>query len=68
LLTTGTLYAVKLLSHRRWQRWVPLAIPGAYIVLTAMLVRVLDLKNEQLANDPQTRARLAQIVVQDEPS
>jgi hypothetical protein len=67
VLTTGTLYGVKLLSHRGWRRFIPLAIPAAYIVLTAMLVRVLDLKNEQLARSPETRERLAHIRTPPDP-
>lgn len=61
LMTTGTLYVFKLLSHHRVRRWLPFAIPAAYIVLTAALIHVLDLKNEQLAGSPDARERRAQI-------
>jgi hypothetical protein len=61
VLTTGTLYAFKLLSHRRGRRWTPFAIPAAYVVLTMVLVRALDLKNEQLARSPDIAERRAQI-------
>lgn len=61
LMTTGTLYVFKLLSHHRWRRWLPFAIPAAYVVLTAALIHTLDLKNEELADSPATRARQAQI-------
>jgi hypothetical protein len=61
LLTTGTLYGFKLLSHRRLRRFVPFVVPVAYVVLTALLVHTLDTKNEHLARAPETRSRLAQI-------
>jgi hypothetical protein len=67
LLTTGTLYGFKLLSHRRGRRFVPFVVPIAYVVLTAVLVRTLDTKNEQLARASETRARLAQIAAQAGP-
>jgi hypothetical protein len=46
LLTTGTLYAFKLLEHQRRRRWVAFAIPAGYVVLTVSLVLALDRKNE----------------------
>jgi hypothetical protein len=67
VLTTGTLYAVKLLSHRRWRRLVPLAIPASYVLLTAALVHALNVKNEQVARAPATRERLGQIAALDPP-
>jgi hypothetical protein len=68
VLTTGTLYGFKLLSHRRWRRFVPFVIPISYILLTAALVRALDTKNEQVAMAPATRERLAQIAALAPPS
>jgi hypothetical protein len=61
VLTTGTLYAVRLLSHHRWRRLVPVAIPVLYVILSAALVTQLDRKNEQLARSPATAEKLAQI-------
>ena len=61
LMTTGTLYVFKLLAQHRMRRWLPFAIPAAYVVLTAALIHTLDLKNEQLADSPDARERRAQI-------
>ena len=61
LLTTGTLYAFKLLAHQRRRRWVAFAIPAGYVALTVALVLALDRKNEQLARSPATEERRAQI-------
>jgi len=64
LLTTGTLYAFKLLSHHRRRRLVPFAIPAFYVLLSAALVRQLDRKNEVLADAPSTQEWRAQIAAQ----
>jgi len=61
LMTTGTLYVFKLLSHHRTRRWLPFVIPAGYVVLTAALIHTLDLKNEQLSDAPATRERQALI-------
>jgi hypothetical protein len=61
LLTTGTLYAFKLLSKHRYRRLVPFLIPAAYIALSAALVSQLDHKNHLLASDPVTEQRRAEI-------
>jgi hypothetical protein len=64
LLTTGTLYGVKLLSHHRWRRLCPFVIPAFYVLLSAALIRQLDLKNEALARAPSTQEWRAQIAAQ----
>jgi hypothetical protein len=64
LLTTGTLYAFKLLSHRRGRRLLPFAIPIVYVLLSAALIRQLDRKNEALAAAPATQEWRAQIAAQ----
>jgi len=61
VLTTGTLYAVRLLTHHRRRRLLPLVIPLFYIGLSAALVSQLDRKNEQLAHAPATQAQLERI-------
>jgi len=61
VLTTGTLYAFRLLSHHRQRRFVPFVIPLGYVALSAGLVHQLDMKNEQLARLPATEERLAEI-------
>jgi hypothetical protein len=61
VLTTGTLYAVRLLSHHRKRRCLPFIIPLFYIALSAALVNQLDSKNEQLAGAAPTQAQLALI-------
>jgi hypothetical protein len=61
VLTTGTLYAVRLLSHQRGRRLLPFLIPLFYIGLSAALVHQLDGKNEQLARLPATQDRLAEV-------
>ena len=67
LLTTGTLYAFRLLAHRAWRRFVPFVIPVFYVLLSAALVRQLDHKNEQIARLPTTEARLQEIAAQFAP-
>lgn len=61
LLTIGTLYAFRLLSHHRIRRFIPFAIPLAYVVLSIALVSQLDAKNEHLARSPTTVRRLAEM-------
>jgi hypothetical protein len=61
LLTTGTIYAFRLLSKHRWRRLVPFAIPILYIALSAALVGQLDRKNHVLARDPSSEQKLADI-------
>jgi len=61
LLTIGTLYAFQLLSHHKIRRFIPFAIPLAYVALSIALVSQLDAKNEQLARSPTTVRRLAEI-------
>src|SRR5262245_8317531 len=61
VLTTGTLYAFKLLQHQRRRRWLAFTIPGVYMVVAVSLILALDRKNEQLARSPATEERRAQI-------
>jgi hypothetical protein len=61
VVTTGTLYAVRLLAHHPRRRLLPFIIPVFYIALSAALVNQLDSKNEQIASLPQTQAKLAAI-------
>ena len=67
VLTTGTLYAVRLLSHHRKRRFLPFVIPLFYIGLSAALVNQLDRKNEQLARSPATQEQLARIAALMQP-
>lgn len=61
LLTTGAMYGYKLLIQHRIRRFVPFGIPLAYVLLSLALVYQLDKKNEQLANEPATAERRAQL-------
>ena len=61
LLTTGTLYAFKLLSQHRLRRCVPFLIPAFYVALSVALVIQLDHKNEIAARDPTNGQALARI-------
>jgi len=61
LLTTGTLYAFKLLQARRVRRYLPFLLLVLYVTATAYLVEQLDSKNRVLARSPEMvawRARL----------
>ncbi len=49
LLTSGTIYVSKLLSHRGARRFVPFLVPLFYVGLAVALVTKLDDKNERLA-------------------
>ena len=61
ILTTGTLYAYKLLARHRLRRLVPFAIPAFYIFLSAALVMQLHHKSELLSRDSENVQRLARI-------
>lgn len=53
LLTTGTLYAYKLLRARRFRRYLPFLLPLLYVFASGYLVDQLNRKNEELATSPE---------------
>lgn len=57
LLTTGTLYAYKLLQARRYRRFLPFLLLVGYVLATTYTVHTLDGKNRQLAASPEVVAR-----------
>jgi hypothetical protein len=52
LLTTGTLYAYKLLRARRVRRFLPFIVPVLYIIASGFLVQQLNRKNLELSASP----------------
>jgi hypothetical protein len=52
LLTTGTLYAYRLLRARRVRRFLPFIVPVLYIIASGFLVQQLNRKNLELSASP----------------
>jgi hypothetical protein len=59
LLTTGTLYAYKLLQARRYRRFLPFLLLVFYVLATTYTVHTLAGKNRQLADSPDVVQRRA---------
>ena len=53
LLTTGTLWAHKLLRQRRYRRFLPFLLPLIYVIASGYLVDQLNRKNQVLAAGPE---------------
>ncbi len=61
LLTTGSMYAHQLLSHRGARRYLPFAVPALYVVVSVFLVTQLNGKNRELARHPHSLRRVEQL-------
>lgn len=65
ILAAGTTGCSELLARHRWRRYVPYAVPLAFVIAAVVLTHKLDHQNRQQANSPtilSLRARLVAAV------
>jgi hypothetical protein len=61
VLASGTILSIDLLHRRRWRRLVPLAIPGAFVLLSAYIATRLDAKYESDGRTPVAETHRARL-------
>jgi len=58
ILAAGAFGCSGLLIRRRWRRWLPYAIPLAFVLVSLGLTHELDRRNHRLADEPRAREAL----------
>jgi len=55
ILSSGTVFASRLLYQRRWRRFIPYALPLFFVLLSQFIISHLDKNYERLATAPQAQ-------------
>jgi hypothetical protein len=55
ILSSGTVFASRLLYQRQWRRFIPYALPLFFVFLSQFIISHLDKNYEKLAAEPQTK-------------
>ena len=58
IMASGTVLSMDLLYRRRWRRFVPYAVPLAFVAMSAFITERLDVKYERESQTPQSRENL----------
>ncbi len=61
ILAAGTVYTMDLLYRRRWRRFLPIAVPLFFVLLSAYINQKLDTKYEMAAPYPEVKQMLAEV-------
>jgi hypothetical protein len=66
ILSSGTVFASRLLYQRRWRRFLPYALPLFFVLLSQFIIFHLDKNYERLAATPQAERMIEKVRMQRE--
>jgi hypothetical protein len=61
ILSSGTVFASRLLYQRRWRRFIPYALPVFFVFLSQFIIFHLDRNYEKLAASPQMTQMMGKV-------
>ncbi|MBP2680774.1 MAG: hypothetical protein H6Q78_637 [Candidatus Krumholzibacteriota bacterium] len=64
ILSSGTVFASRLLYQRRWRRFIPYALPVFFVLLSQFIITHLDKNYERLAATPQAERMIEKVRMQ----
>jgi hypothetical protein len=63
ILASVTVLAARLLTHRRWRRFLPYALPLLFVGLSQFIIYQLDTKYERVAEIPAIRQMKEEVLL-----